>query len=121
MMSIHSLPEAWRAVKAVLGLSLRKNKVVLVTVLLVMMVTLPLVLLLMSTSTGSTYLADAFQSLVTFLTLQISLAALILSAGLMFAYLHNRPAIDVFHALPVRRVPLFIGRFRSWPCVSCQI
>ncbi len=131
MTSTHSSPEQnpkdpasqsrsdWRSLLAMLGLSLSKNKVVAITTLILMLVTLPLILLLMQGPAGSDIdlanqpimLTQSFRGLVTFLTTPISIAGLILSAGLLFGFLHSRPALDVYHALPVRRPALFAGRF----------
>lgn len=133
MTSTHSSPEAMpgiqpnrapaakagsaAAVLATLRLSLRKNSVVAVTALILMMVTLPLILILMATADPtiannvSSALPELFMGLTSFLTLTISLFGLVLSAGLMFGFLHNRPALDVIHALPVRRLPFYTGRF----------
>ena len=122
MMSTHSLLDRNQfdrnQTMSVMWMSFRRNKTTTITTLILMLVTLPVILFVQSiasTANGASpdyYMAESvFTSLVNFLTMPISLITLILSAGLMFGYLHNKPAIDVFHALPVRRLPLFFGRF----------
>ncbi|MEA4887868.1 MAG: hypothetical protein VB070_00165 [Clostridiaceae bacterium] len=112
MTSIHLSTEPLRQSWSVAKLGFRKNKTTAITGLILMLVTVPVILLLqLSVAPESTYLDDMFQGLITFLMLPISLIMLILAAGLMFGYLHNRAALDVFHTLPIRRVPLAAGRF----------
>lgn len=120
MMSTHSLPERNQTL-SVLSMSFRRNKTTTITTLVLLIVTLPVILFVQAVASSANAfggnevtpeMAEAiFTSLVTFLTLPISLITLILSAGLMFGYLHQKPALDVFHALPVRRLPMFFGRF----------
>ena len=119
MMSTHSLPERNQTL-SVLWMSFRRNKTTTITTLILLIVTLPIILFVQAVANSANQFGryertpemaeTIFTSLVTFLTLPISLISLVLSAGLMFGYLHNKPALDVFHALPVRRLPLFFGR-----------
>ena len=90
----------------------RSNLPVAVTTLILMMVTLPVILLMMpARDMDKTWFNELFTGLVGIATFAISAVTLMLSAGLQFSYLHSRSALDVFHALPVRRAPLFAGRF----------
>ena len=109
-----------RQMRSVLSMSLLKNKTTAITGLILMLVTLPLILLLRvpaspqgMTATDADLVVSLYKGLLTGLTLPISLVILILAAGLMFSFLHHKPALDVFHALPVRRLPMYLGRFTA--------
>ena len=107
-MSYSELTQLWRTIV----LCFRKNLAIIVTTLILMLVALPLILLMLPVKQyDSVGITELFRYLVGIPIFIISGVALVLSAGQMFSFLHNQTAVDVYHALPIRRLTLFIGRF----------
>ncbi len=129
MISTHSLPDQkadlsantrWNQFRYTLSLSFWKNRNVAITALMLMMVTLPLLFLLTEYNYYGDQVIQAYRAedlfghftkLVFYSMLPISIIFVFISASQMFSYLHNRIALDVFHALPIKRTSLFAGRF----------
>jgi ABC-2 type transport system permease protein len=108
MKSDSILSQIW--VTIVLGF--RKNLAIFITALLLMLVSLPVILLMLPVkSIDATRISELFGYLVAIPIFIISMVIIVLSAGQMFSYLHNKTAVDIYHALPLRRPTLFVGRF----------
>jgi hypothetical protein len=118
MMSTHSSNKETAKETAVtqiwttIVLSLRKNLAIAVTTFILMLLALPVILLMLPIRQyDSTWIMELFRYLVAIPVFAVSVVVLILSAGQMFSFLHRQNAVDVYHALPVRRATLFLGRF----------
>jgi len=90
----------------------RNHLVLTVSTLILLMAALPVILLMLPVKYyDSTTIEELFRYLVGIPVSIISTVALILSAGKTFSFLHQKTAVDVYHALPVRRSAFFVGRF----------
>lgn len=96
-------------IRQVLLLTLKKNRSLSIIALVLMIIALPVIMLL-SSGDGSVEVRSLYM-LQTALMVPLMIVMTMVSAIMSFSYLHSRSAIDVMHALPVRRFPLLAGRF----------
>ena len=61
----------------------------------------------------SQYLASAFNDRLVFLLIPLSLAFVVGYCMVAFGFMHGRRSVDLFHAMPIRRTPLFLGSFAA--------
>ncbi len=102
------LAQVWR----ITLLGIRKNQAVAVTSILLMIIGMPVVLLMLpGQSFSSITIEEMFRYLMGIPLLVITTVFVVIIAGAMFSYLHNKTSLDVYHALPVKRSVLFAGRF----------
>jgi hypothetical protein len=87
----------------------KKNRSLSIIALILMIIALPVIMLL-SSGDGSVEIRSLYM-LQTALMVPFMIVMTMVSAIMSFSYLHSRSAIDVTHALPVRRFPLLTGRF----------
>lgn len=90
-------------------LSLTSRKSWSLTLLLQILLLLVLPVMIMITP-NKEYIPDMFNALIIGVVTPISILFALIQGAMALNYQHQRNAVDVFHALPVRRFPLFWGR-----------
>lgn len=111
----------WGQFWSILRMSFWKNKNIAIVAAIMMLVALPLLLVVFASRMEindldqyfSHDLNELIRQLILYCILPISAIIMILGASQMFSFLHQRPALDVYHALPVKRRCMFIGRFTA--------
>lgn len=63
--------------------------------------------------TFSENLAGAFNGRLVFMLIPLSLAFVVGYCMVAFGFMHGRRSVDLFHAMPIRRTPLFLGSFAA--------
>ena len=101
----------WGQFWSILRMSFWKNKNIAITTLMLMVVSLPLCLMFSTNYVYDQGQLTLFCGLVAGLILPVSIIIIVLMSSQMFSFLHKRPSVDVYHALPICRIPMFFGRF----------
>jgi len=100
--------------------SLKKNRGMMALLLLLQFMAMPLVLIIWLSSRknfGPTvndlnhYFISLLNTVVPFLVTPLTLIFVVVIAVSLFNYMHQKRSVDLFHALPVGRVPMLLGRY----------
>lgn len=111
----------WGQFWAILRMSFWRNKNIAIVATIMMLVALPLITVIAASSLAENGLGQYFsqelylliRQLMFYCILPISTIIMILGASQMLSFLHQRPALDVYHALPIKRRCMFFGRFAA--------
>ncbi len=100
--------------------SLKKNRGMMALLLLLQFMAMPLILMIWLSSRKNMgpssidlnhYFISMLSTLVPFLVTPITLIFVVVIAVSLFNYMHQKRSVDLFHALPVGRVPMLLGRY----------
>ncbi len=103
--------------------SLKKSRGMTALLALLMFMALPMILMIamanIRNNTDVAYTAsmraDSYRqyvgSMTSFLATPLTLIFVLIFAVLLFSYLHQKRSVDLFHSLPVGRVPMLLGRW----------
>ncbi|WP_312693836.1 hypothetical protein [Caproiciproducens sp.] len=102
--------------------SLKKNRGMMALMALLLFMALPMILMtIMANARNNTkeiYTSDmwtqtymqSFRSLIPILAIPITLIFVVVLSVFLFSYMHQKRSVDLFHALPVGRSPMLLGR-----------
>lgn len=102
--------------------SLKKNRGMMALMALLLFMALPMILMtIMANARNNTkeiYTPDmwtqtymqSFRSLIPILAIPITLIFVVVLSVFLFSYMHQKRSVDLFHAMPVGRSPMLLGR-----------
>ena len=102
--------------------SLKKNRGMMALMALLLFMALPMILMTIMANARNntkeiytpemwtqTYM-QSFRSLIPILAIPITLIFVVVLSVFLFSYMHQKRSVDLFHALPVGRSPMLLGR-----------
>nr|WP_319489069.1 hypothetical protein [uncultured Caproiciproducens sp.] len=122
MTSTTSLTRRKKELKETYLWSLKKNRGMMALLALLLFMALPMVLMtIMANAQNNTteiYTTDmwtqtymqGFWALVSILAIPIILIFVVVIAVSLFSFMHQKRSVDLFHALPIGRTPMLLGR-----------
>jgi len=80
---------------------------------IVLFFALPFVLafIFVNTNYPNDVLPEYFMGIFPFFVTPVMIIFTLIHSGSLFKYMHNKRSVDLFHAFPIRRTPLLLGRF----------
>ncbi len=102
--------------------SLKKNRGMMALLALLLFMAMPMILMIWMSShdvssnnysnqTLNEYFIRYLSAVIPFLVTPLILIFVVVIAVSLFSYMHQKRSVDLFHALPIGRVPMLLGRY----------